>query len=816
MKRFLTNITAFLLLSVLLTGCFKSSEERAAEHLESGLQLVGEGDLPRAIVEFRNTLKFDEDNLEAYRQMARASRALNDVPTAYASFLRVVEQKPDNLEARIALSEMAFAQESWDEFDRHSAALGQRTTDLPDAKAVGLAAAYRQAVLENDTAERDALIRQVAAFAPDMPDSDILPRILLDGYVASGRYDSALEVLDGSIAHNPDDIDLYLAKLGLLERLNDQADLQATLRAMLSSFPENEVAQETYLAFLLSSDRLDEAETFLEENLTSTAPAEQNSAFLRLITFLRQTKGDQAALERIDAGLTGAQAQNQMRQILRATLLFEMGERDAGITDLAAVLAAEQTGLRRAEILNAQTTLARMQMLNGDEAAARARIETVLAEDSGLPNALKMRAAWRIADDNTTAAINDLRVVLDSVPDDAEAMVLMANAYRRSGDQALRQEFLARAAESADNTPRYALLLARALMEDGKLLQAESALISSLRRMPDHMEVLQTLGEIYLLLDDLPRTAQVAMTLEKHDSEQAKLIAQGLQAELVARRIGVDEALKFLEQQAVQGDVSTVLAIIQAQLRTGRTDDAVRTARNAVAENPDNPRLRNVLALSYASGRDFDAAEAELGILLDTFPDAVPLYLQLARIKAAEGDFSAGAAVIDSGLAIRPRSADLLWAKASYLEQNGDIAEAIEIYETLYTRNSDSAVVANNLASLLVTYRDDPESLTRADVISRRLKGSDVPAFQDTFGYVRFRQGDLQEALAYLEPAAAGLPDDPTVQFHLGEVYAALGRPADAIAQMRKALEVAGPLADADFRAELTTQIAQIKNSQIE
>ena len=46
--------------------------------------------------------------------------------------------------------------------------------------------------------------------------------------------------------------------------------------------------------------------------------------------------------------------------------------------------------------------------------------------------------------------------------------------------------------------------------------------------------------------------------------------------------------------------------------------------------------------------------------------------------------------------------------------------------------------------------------------------------------------------LTYLEPAAAGLPDDALTQFHLGMVYAGLNRPEDARRQLTRALELAG------------------------
>jgi Flp pilus assembly protein TadD len=129
---------------------------------------------------------------------------------------------------------------------------------------------------------------------------------------------------------------------------------------------------------------------------------------------------------------------------------------------------------------------------------------------------------------------------------------------------------------------------------------------------------------------------------------------------------------------------------------------------------------------------------------------------------------------------------------ASYLEREKDFDGAIEIYEQLYALNSSSPVLANNLASMLTTHRSDSESLARAANIVRRLRGTEVPPFQDTYGWIAYRRENYEEAVEYLEPAAAELQNDALVQFHLGMTYAALNRNAEARTQLEKALELAG------------------------
>jgi len=93
---------------------------------------------------------------------------------------------------------------------------------------------------------------------------------------------------------------------------------------------------------------------------------------------------------------------------------------------------------------------------------------------------------------------------------------------------------------------------------------------------------------------------------------------------------------------------------------------------------------------------------------------------------------------------------------------------------------------------MLGTYRDDDQSLERAIKVSRRLRNTDVPAFQDTFGWLLFRSGDISEALTYMEPAAKVLSGDPIVQYHLGKIYAALDRDAEALESFKTAVSIAG------------------------
>ena len=811
-KSALSKLSLMTAMGLLLAGCLQSSEERAAEHLENGMALVAEGDLPRALVEFRNTIALDGKNLEAHRQMAQANLELDRYQAAYTSYLRLVEAAPNDVEGRLALSELAFLARNWEEFERHGDKLVEISPEEPKVNAVRLGLEYRTALSESDANQSRVILTQAEALAEDLPENAIVRRIRIDAYIADGKYAEALELIEESISAAPKDLSLYTIKLQMLARLGDEAGIEAELLNMLEVFPEERQTQETYLRFLMARERIDDAEAFLNTLFTEAAPEERNDAFISLIQFIRQTKGAEPALARVEDALAKEEGANTVWQVLRGSLIFDIGRREDGIAAIEDVLNTEEP-LPPQEMLDAKIVLGQMLLANGNEVGARKQIEEVLVDDPKNKRALKMRAGWLINDDETTSAINDLRLALDQDPEDADIMVLMAQAYERAGNSDLMQSFLASAVETSNNAPRYTLLFADSLVAEKRFLDAESALIASLRIAPGNVDVLSALGNVYLQLDDMPRADQVAKTLKNIDTPEAQSSADNLQAEVIVRQLGVDQALDFLEEQATdaeKGDAFAKLVLIQARLRAGKTEEALSFAKTAVEEEPEDLRLRNALALSYAAAQDFEAAEQEFGNILQARPDAVSIYLQLARLRGAQDRAEEARQTIDAGLNQVPDAPDLLWAKASYLQQEGNIDGAIDIYEGLYARNSGSLVVANNLASLLATYREDEDSLARAEVIARRLEGTDVPAFQDTYGWLLFRRGDVQAALPYLEGASDGLPQDPVVQLHLGEAYAALNRRADALAQLNKALEVAGPLADDVLKARIQTRLTEL------
>ena len=779
-------------LGLSLAGC-KSSEEKAEEYYQSGLELLEKGDADRAIVQFRNVFNIEGTHYEARKKLAEVLQSQGKDLEAYSQYLRLAEQYPDDLPTRIALSLMAFEQNQNDEFTRHVARAVELAPDDPAVKSLELARRYRDTALAEDDAARNQLAEEARKLSETRPDDPMLLSILLDKAGRDKDLDSADTLTARLIALQPDNRRRYRQRMALLAERKDMPGLEQHLKTTLDRFPDDQEAKADYLVFLMSQNRAQDAEAYLRQ-LADAAPADDQTAKLDLIRFIEIQRGRDAARAELDKTIA-AGGDPLLFNVLRAGFDFSDGKQQEAIAEMRKVLegVTEPTDQSR----DVQIQLARMLVTADDLDGARKIVDEVLAANAAHPGALKMQAAWNTAADKTDDAILSLRSVLDQTPDDVEALTLLANAYHRAGEPDLAREFLTKAAQASNNAPEPSLRLAQALFDEGRYRPAEDALLPALRQSPANLELLALLGRTYLAMPDLPRAEGVITRLRELGSQEgndrASAMAEELDLNRLAQAEGSEAATERLQELTEQADggLAAKLELIRVRMGEGKLDEAKKLAQELVTEAPDSRPARMALAVTAAASGESDIARTELRKLIEENPKELQPYMTLLRSYSHEGDEQGALQVIDEGLAALPDNPDLLWAKAGLIERQGDVDGALAIYEQLYTRNSNAIIVANNLASLLATYKaDDPASVQRASVVVRRLKDTQEPAFMDTYGWIQHLNGASQAALPYLEGAAVGLPDDPVVQIHLGLVQEAVGKTTEAKVQLQKALKL--------------------------
>jgi len=768
-----------LLLALALgaAGC-DSAEERLAKHYARGVELLEAEQFEKAALEFRNALKLDENHAPARLEIAKLYERDREFSAAVGNYRLVAELDPANLESRLKLGQILLLGGALDEAATYAGQAVALAPEDPDALVLRASVSYR---LENrDSALADA--RKALELRPDHVGGNVL---LVTGMVDAGDTTAALARLDALLADNPAERTFNLIKLRLLSQRDDAAATEAHLRRLTTIYPGEVAFHRAIAQMRLAAGDLDGAEAELRS--VAAADPDNAEAALDVVRLIGRARGGDAARAELEALVAAAGADTARAAPFEMALVeidYRDGARDAARARLERLIAADDGAAARLQ-------LARIEIAEKNPDAARALVEAVLAADADNVAALNLRAGLLIDAEDPEAAIRDVRRALDLDPQNVQLMLTAARAYERAGSPDLQGERLSAATRASNYAPEIAASYATFLRGRDQAKAAETVLAESARLNPGNRALLGALAELRLQLKDWVGADEVAARLRALDGGAAA--ADQVAAASLGAQGRFGESIDVLQKLAEdpQNNQVALAGLVAAYVRSGEIDRAETFIDGVLADNPANLRALLLRAeLHLLRGQTAEAA-ARLRAVIAAAPNNPVGYVTLARFETRQGQPEAAEKTVRAGLAAVADNPVLRLMLAERLEQRRAYDEAIDVYRGLYESNPDSAVFANNFASLLAEHKaDDPESLAFAARVAQRLRASEVPQFQDTYGWTLFLNGDAAGALRSLIPAAEKLPTNPLVRYHLGRAHAALGRTEDARAEFNAALTV--------------------------
>jgi Flp pilus assembly protein TadD len=196
--------------------------------------------------------------------------------------------------------------------------------------------------------------------------------------------------------------------------------------------------------------------------------------------------------------------------------------------------------------------------------------------------------------------------------------------------------------------------------------------------------------------------------------------------------------------------------------------------------------------------------------VLDRDPDAdaddvAELYSALGQSLVRAGRPKEAVSTLRTAVAERPRDEALLYALAHAFERAGQPEAALGQMRALLALNPDHAEALNFVGYMLA---DKGVRLEEAERLVRRALALKPRAGHvlDSLGWVLFRRGDYERAVAALERADTLTGPDAVILAHLGDAYRAVARLGDAEKAYRRAL-ASVPEASADERDALRASI---------
>jgi tetratricopeptide (TPR) repeat protein len=432
-------------------------------------------------------------------------------------------------------------------------------------------------------------------------------------------------------------------------------------------------------------------------------------------------------------------------------------------------------GASEADLAQAQAELA---LATGDTAGARAQLERLVG--SGDAHAWRRfgRVLIGARDPAQAAQLLEAMATPARLPADSKAWLAMSELGDKLGRPAYAMQLADAAVTRFHDTETYAWA-AQLKFRAGDRKGATALLRQALARSPDDVRLRLTYASLLAqggdyataarLLDNGPQSAETYAL-------RAALAAQAHDQKAVAR---LYRQLKQAPPEVRDGNVFLLGQLAEMQ---DRKDEALAWYDQVGDDDPHafDADLRSAVIL-HTQGKIADA-HALLEQLETAYLDQ-PEQLRRAwqadaELYMREQHYAQAAKAYDHALQVLPNDPGLLYGRGLAYAEAGRIDQAVADFRHLLKIKPDDVDASNALGYTLADAgRDLPEAKKLIEV-ARAAKPHD-PAIADSWGWLQYRLGHLDEAARSLRQAWSAARD-ADVGVHLGEVLWKLGKRQDA------------------------------------
>lgn len=755
---------------------------RAAELAEKALLLAPQE--AEALV-LRGSLRADSGDIAGARADAEAAlRAHPAQPNAIA-LLAGLDANADQLDAAIALLEDGVAKNPQHDGLATMLARGYASAGRTEEAIVGF-----QSVVERNPARLDYTIG-FASYLVSLNRPGEAERVLREAVVREpGNLQFKAALVDmvarqrgiraaaadlvQMMAQDPQD---HRLRLMLAQLYETGGDIETAVRTYRETF-ERDVdgssgltARNRLARILIRQDRFDEAATQLAAVLERN-PGDRDALVTRgTMALLRNDPG--AAIVDFRTALRHDPTLTAVRR-LRARAHLMNNEPEQAREDLQRVIEVDP--------LDAQSRLELVQLIDraGDRSAsgqaarsrtldeAHAILEKRLAEQPDKAETLIMMGTVALARGDTSSAIAEASKALKVSAGSIVARQLLSRALLAANEPAAARRELEAAVAAAPQDMAVRLELAGLLERSGDLDASMVQLDAVLAIAPNNLAALETATRVRLARGDIAAAVESAQQLKM--LAPTNPVGYYLSGLVLQERGELEESVAEF-QQALERSPNAVAprtALARSYLAQNRLDEALKLLQTVSAQSPDDVAALSLLGEALLkAGRNQEAEDTFRRVMALDPRWAVP-HRNLGLSLLARGDPAGAAQAFGEALQRAPGDVGLAFELAGTYERMGRYELAIAQYESLLARQPDLPAAANNLAMLLVTYRDDPQSLASALALVEPLAASTELPYLDTVAWVRLKDGEVDKALVLLERIVGAAPDEPVFRFHLG------------------------------------------------
>jgi len=561
-------------------------------------------------------------------------------------------------------------------------------------------------------------------------------------------------------------------------------ELETELLALVPLLPDDDMVEQKLVELYVSQGRVEDAENMMLK-LVAEDPDNERTSRQAMVGFLADQRSPERAEEALKAFIAEAPESTELLLLL-GRYYERLSRRDEALTvyrDVVALGPVTEDGLMaRARIIAVNVGI-------GDVGTARAELTRLLEDAPDDPEGLLFRAGFHYEDGAYDEALSDLRVVLRRNGDDERAWLLLARTYRISGEFVLAEDAYRQLLAANPRYSRVAIELAKMVGRRGQIDEAIAILREAMEANPGHEDLAGNMVDILLATGNVDRAEQEArrmLTLGIQTGQPEYQLARVLKAK--GDTEGAIESFKAALEKTPTA-IMALQGLAQVLVEADRGAEALTHLADLSAEHSGRYDIKFLLGALYANQGEPEKAEAMFEEVIAANPEADRAYETLAILNS--DDLERREEIFKLGVESNPDSARLSMLLGNQYAAAGRFEEALSVYEKFLVNNEDNAIALNNVAAMLLDYREDIGSHARALELVARFRNVRHPVLLDTLGWAYYRNGRFLDAVRYLEMAVAGAGQSAEMRYHLGMAYNATQNPVGAKQELITAIELA-------------------------
>ena len=731
-----TRPLAGVLVALALVFACTNPETAKRQAFERGERYFANGQFNEAQVEYRNALKSDAKFGEARWKLAETYDRMRNGRAAFREYVRAADLLPDRPDVQLKAAAYLLVAQRYD-----------------DAKT------RAEQALKTDPKNVDALVMRANAMA-GMKD--------LDG---------AIRDVEEALREDPQQSQMY-STLGTLRTLQSRTpDAEAAFNKAIEVSPKSVQPRLALASFYWSEGRLAEAGKALDAARGLDPSNKMVNRMLASFDIVTQRVADaEQPLKVLAADKSDVRA-----GLALADYYLQTGRPDQA-TPVLQQLAATKSAYGSVTVRQAQ-----IERLAGRKETARKLLDDLIAKEPRNADAMSLKSSWQRADGDLDAAVATARLAVSADPASARAQYMLGVALAETRKY---PEAVAALTETLKLNPQILsakVLLSRLQLASGNADAAVQSATDAGKSAPSDPDIQMALARSLMAKRELGQAEPIVRQLVSRFPDNPRVTT--LHGLLLLGRSDVGAARAEFNRALARDpdDTEALDALLVIDQRNKTLPAAVARIEQRVARNPRNAALLVVAAHTYDAAGQTANEEKTLKALIALQPDDSNAYMMLGRVYARQQHLGEALAQFDAAAHNDASQVGAATMAAMILQAQGKTADAQKRYEAIVAAHSTAIVAANNLAWL---YAESGNNLDTALQLaqSAKARAPDAPQVNDTLGWIYYKKGLPQLAIAPFEQSVAKAPNNAAYRLHLGLAYAQTGQAAKAVEALETAL----------------------------